>query len=350
MGKLDCILVGSGLAGTVLAWELHRENKDFIVLTDPDRAVSSRVAGGLFNPVTGKYLAKTWLAEELFSQIEEFYPAIEALTGSKFFHQIGLYRPFSGVAHRESAGVQIEKHGLHPWISLEERSGLDSFVSAEGGGMFSSRAGWLDLPKFLDASREYLQAHFVDRSFLHEDLEIGQTTVKYGEWEAATIVFCEGWYGMQNPWFSWLPFNPVKGETLLGKVKNYRMDTVVNQGKWLIPLPGDRLRLGATYTWHELDFLPSERAREALLEAVGKMLREPFVVEGQEAGVRPATKDRRPFVGFHPQHKNMAIFNGLGAKGVSLAPYFARQFVGNLLRGEVINPEANIERFYALYS
>lgn len=349
MAKLDYIVVGAGLAGTVLSWELYREKKKFVVLADPLRPSSSRVAGGLFNPVTGKYLAKTWMADELFTCLEDFYPGIEGLTGERFFHQIGLYRPFSGQAHRDSAEVQIKKHELQDWIRLEDRPLAEQFKSAEGG-MFSSRAGWLDLPRFLDASKRFLSTHFRAHTFVHEDLKIEEDKVTYAEWEADGILFCEGWYAQQNPHFSWLPFNPVKGETLLGKVNNYPLDYIVNQGKWILPLGQNTLRLGATYSWHELDFLPSEKARAALLEAAGKMLREDFVVEGQEAGVRPATKDRRPFLGVHPKYRNVGIFNGLGAKGVSLAPYFARQFVGNLLRGEVINPEANIERYYALYS
>lgn len=349
MAKLDCIIVGGGLAGTVLAWELEREKKTFIVLGDAGRPSSSRVAGGLFNPVTGKYLAKTWLAEELFSYLEVFYPRVEEATKSRFFHPIGLYRPFSGVSHRESAQVQIDKHQLLSWITVEDRNLAEHFYSADAG-MYSQRAGWLDLPRFLDESKKYFGEKYIEHVFQYEALTIEVRSVKYEEWEADHILFCEGVSAQQNPWFSWLPFNPVKGETLIGKVKNYSVDCIVNQGKWLIPMGDERLRLGATYSWHELDFTASAKGREELLGAAKRMLREEFVVEGQEAGVRPATKDRRPFVGVHPHYGRLGIFNGLGAKGVSLAPYFAKQFVGNLLRGEVINPEANIERFYALYS
>ncbi|MFB0907812.1 MAG: FAD-dependent oxidoreductase, partial [Spirosomataceae bacterium] len=62
-----------------------------------------------------------------------------------------------------------------------------------------------------------------------------------------------------------------------------------------------------------------------------------------------STTDRRPFLGKHPEFNNMFIFNGLGTKGVSIAPFFARQFRDFLLNGKEINSETTIERFYTLY-
>ena len=66
-------------------------------------------------------------------------------------------------------------------------------------------------------------------------------------------------------------------------------------------------------------------------------------------GIRPATKDRRPFVGFHPEYQKVVIFNGLGAKGVTLAPYFSGQLADALVHGTDIDHEVNIGRYYSLY-
>jgi glycine/D-amino acid oxidase-like deaminating enzyme len=349
MKKLDVIIVGGGLAGTVLAWHLRELDQSFLIFDNPERPSSSRVAGGLFNPVTGKYLAKTWLVEELFEYLAPFYNNIENQTGSSFFHKIGLHRPFSGPAHKESALAQLDKHDLKDWVSVENKD-LGKAFASEGEGLFSENAGYLDLPVFLDASKAFFMNQIREEEFQIKELLWDEAGVQYKDVSASKIIFCDGWAGTGNTYFSWLPFNPVKGETLVGKVQDYEANFIVNQGKWIIPLGEGRARLGATYSWHELDFLPSEKARLDLLEAGSKILQVPFQVEEQHAGVRPATKDRRPFVGFHPVHKNLGIFNGLGAKGVSLAPYFGRQLARKIVYGEVIQPEANIERFYTLYS
>ena len=353
MKKTDFLIVGAGLAGSVLAVELLRAGSTVTVVADASRPSSSRVAGGLVNPVTGKYLAKTWLADELFGGLEAYYTTLENLFSASFYHKTGLFRPFTGPEHRKSALAQMEKHGLEKYIEVcRNPEAFSACFSCEPEGMNSPVAGWLDMPVFLDAAARYLQQNtgWVDTVFDFEDFSITNHGVRFREWEASRIVFCEGFYARNNPWFHWLPFNPVKGETLLGVIEDYTVETIVNQGKWLIPLGEGRVRLGATYSWHELDFEPTPKAREELLQAAGKMLKKPFTVTGQQAGVRPATKDRRPFVGKHPQHDALCIFNGLGTKGVSLAPTFARQLVGNMLHNELIHPEANIERFYALYS
>jgi glycine/D-amino acid oxidase-like deaminating enzyme len=60
--------------------------------------------------------------------------------------------------------------------------------------------------------------------------------------------------------------------------------------------------------------------------------------------------ERRPFVGLHPQNPRLGILNGMGTKGCSLAPYFARQLVRHLLYKEPIHPEASVSRFIFLPS
>ncbi len=353
MKKTDFLIVGSGLAGSILALELLRAGSSVTVITDSSRSSSSRVAGGLINPVTGKYLAKTWLADELFSGLETYYTGLENLFSVSFYHKSGLFRPFTGAEHRKSSLAQIEKHGLENYIGIRQAG--DAFSSSfrsDSEGMYSSMAGWLDMPVFLDAATFYLQQYveWVDTVFDFAGLTLHDHGVRFREWEASRVIFCEGYYARNNPYFNWLPFNPVKGETLLGVIEDYGVSTIVNQGKWIIPLGNDRVRLGATYSWHELDFESTPKGCEELLQAAAKMLKRPFTLTGQQAGVRPATKDRRPFLGKHPQYDPLWIFNGLGTKGVSLAPWFARQLVRNILHGELIHPEANIERFYTLYS
>jgi glycine/D-amino acid oxidase-like deaminating enzyme len=124
---------------------------------------------------------------------------------------------------------------------------------------------------------------------------------------------------------------------------------IINQGAFVIPLGGNTYRLGATYSWHELDFLPTEQGKAELVEKYQKLMKPSMRILSQKAGVRPATKDRRPFIGMHPEFENIGIFNGLGSKGVSLAPYFAKQFVDFLLNNKELHPEVNINRFASLY-
>ena len=164
-----------------------------------------------------------------------------------------------------------------------------------------------------------------------------------------TSIFCEGFQGMNNPFFNYLPFNPVKGEVLDVEIKGIELSEIINQGAFVVPLSEDTFRLGATYSWHELDFQPTEQGKEDLLGKYHKLMKPDVSVITHQAGVRPATKDRRPLVGMHPEFQQIGIFNGLGSKGVSLAPYFAKQFVEFLVNGKELSPEVNINRFASLY-
>ena len=85
-----------------------------------------------------------------------------------------------------------------------------------------------------------------------------------------------------------------------------------------------------------------------MLERLAALIEMPLEVRNQVAGIRPATKDRRPVAGQHPQHKPLFIFNGLGTKGVSLAPYCAGVFAAYLLQQKEIPAEINIKRFFSL--
>ncbi|MEL7021711.1 MAG: hypothetical protein AAGK47_08885, partial [Bacteroidota bacterium] len=63
---------------------------------------------------------------------------------------------------------------------------------------------------------------------------------------------------------------------------------------------------------------------------------------------RPTVKDRRPFLGKHPDFSRLAIFNGLGTKGASLGPYFAQQMTNHLLQQTALEPDVDITRFASM--
>jgi len=68
------------------------------------------------------------------------------------------------------------------------------------------------------------------------------------------------------------------------------------------------------------------------------------------AAERPANMERRPFVGLHPLHPSVGVFNGMGTKGCSLAPYFAHEFAQYLAEGKAMTPAADVTRFTRILS
>ncbi|MBP6403894.1 MAG: FAD-binding oxidoreductase, partial [Bacteroidia bacterium] len=85
---------------------------------------------------------------------------------------------------------------------------------------------------------------------------------------------------------------------------------------------------------------------QKLTEQLDEILKVPYRVISQKAGVRPTVKDRRPLLGLHPQHPGVYVFNGLGTKGVSLGPFFASHFVNYLEDETDLSEEVNVQRFW----
>ena len=103
--------------------------------------------------------------------------------------------------------------------------------------------------------------------------------------------------------------------------------------------------VGSNYLWAFEDEAPSEEFYNKTISHLKHWLRVPFKVLFHKAAIRPATIERRPFVGLHPQHRSVGILNGMGTKGTSLAPYFAWQLSHHLVHDTPINPEVAVERF-----
>ncbi|WP_435353599.1 NAD(P)/FAD-dependent oxidoreductase [Emticicia sp. SJ17W-69] len=354
MKNIDYIIVGQGIAGSLLAYKLLKADKKIIVLNDETLPTSSNVAGGIFNPITGKNLDKTWLADQIFPYLRNFYLSLEKEFHCSFYHETNLYRPFANEQQKKHFLRLTDEFDLGNYIKiiLESNSSNYSAITNNLGGLLTSSAGWVDVTKMIVNFRKYFitQEVYQTEKFAYQALEISENKVVYKGIEAKRIIFCEGYYASQNPFFNWIPFNPAKGETLLTDVENYTISEIINQGFWIIPLGDNKCRFGSTYIWDEIDWKTTEKGMELISTKVDKFLLNHYKITGQEAGIRPTTKDRRPFIGNHPLHSNVYVFNGLGTKGVSLAPYFAEEMLCYLEKNKVLISESNIERFYSLYS
>jgi glycine/D-amino acid oxidase-like deaminating enzyme len=107
---------------------------------------------------------------------------------------------------------------------------------------------------------------------------------------------------------------------------------------------------GSDYKWEFDNPNPTAEFRQKTEQLLKSWLKVSFKIVSHLSGVRPATLERRPFVGFHPLHPNVGILNGMGTKGCSLAPFFAKQFVDDLCYGKMLNQEADIKRFQKILS
>lgn len=348
--QTDYLIIGQGIAGTVLGYSLLKKGCSIVMVSDDAPDAASRVAAGLYNPVTGKRMSKTWKAAELFPFSESFYKKFEKDYSCTIVHPMPIFKPFASIEEQNT------------WLSTTEAEDFvntdipthkyEAYIHQHIGGFETKHSGYIDLPVLLDVFREAMirENRFIAEAYDPSKLVVSEDGVQYGNTRARKIIFCEGTRVTSNPLFSWLPFVPSKGEVLKVKVENFTEETIFNRQVFIIPLGNNQYRVGSTYQWIFDSGEPTEKGKEEISGKLAGLIRMPFVVTEHKAGIRPSVKDRKPIVGFHPEQPAVAIFNGLGTKGVSLAPYFAENFALHLTEAKQLSPEVNIQRFYSLYS
>lgn len=350
--KIDYLIIGQGIAGSVLSFKLLQQGCSVMVVAKQGLTVSSEVAAGLFNPVTGRKMVKTWLADKLFAEIAPVYQAMEALTGEHFLHELPIYRPFVDRAEQNDWSGRQADPSYSPYIEeVFDKPHFQPWVKNPYGGLLLRQSGWLDIPLMLQSWQAYLLENncFREEAFDENLLEVQDEKVVYKDIEARKLIYCNGNKLSESPFWNWVPLRPVKGEVLYLQ-SSVELQHIINRGVFLLPLGGGRYKVGSTYDQRNLHLEPTTEAREDMLGRLAELAAIPVKVLGQQSGIRPATKDRRPVVGEHPHHKTLMIFNGLGTKGVSLAPYCAGSLAEHLLLQKEISADININRFFSLYS
>lgn len=338
------LVVGAGLSGLCVAIQLLRK-KQAVTIVDNGINHSSAVAAGLINPLVFRRMTKSWRVDEFIPYLKDFYPSIPNPTNQPLFNPITIRRFFSSEQERR---MWINKQAL-PEFSLYMttlNSADDNYNDTKNpfGSARVKQSGFVDTSAFLKVAKEHVfsSARVLKEEFDYTALEDGcYRGDQYDE-----VVFCEGYLGFKNPWFKNLPLNQTKGETLIIHAESLPENEALNRKCFVLPLGNKHFKIGSTYSWHNIDLIPSEEGREKILSNFRFLSDATVPVVDHEAGVRPTTFDRRPLLGTHPDQKNYHVFNGLGSKGYMIAPLLSKEFVDYLLEGRELHEEVKISRIY----
>lgn len=345
--EIDYIIVGCGLAGIAFAETCLQNNKTILVFDDNSQT-SSTIAAGLYNPVILKRFSGLQDAQSQIVLLNVFYKSIEEKLKIQFDFKIPILRKFFSIEEQNNWFAASDKPDLSPFLSLDviktKYSGIDS--PFDFGEVLQT--GYVDTALLLKLYHSYLSENnlFKNQAFDYNKIRFENDNVFYNNIKTANIVFAEGFGAHSNPFFNDLPLQGTKGELFIIKAPNLNLDVIVNTSVFILPLGNDFFKVGATYNWTDKTNSPTEEGKQELIERIKEILNCDFEIIEHFAGVRPTVKDRKALIGTHFKYKNLHILNGMGTRGVMLAPTMAKILFESIEFGTAIEMSININRFY----
>lgn len=343
---VDYIVVGCGLAGIAFTESLASKGKTFLVV-DAEKRSSSLIAGGMYNPVVLKRFTDVWRIKEQLLIAEVFYPALEAKLGVSCWYPMPLLRRLASVEEQNNWFHASDKPNLKEFLNSElSKVAIKGIEAPYGyGEVFST--GYLETNDLIPAYRNYLAENDSYRveEFDFNALSYSDEGIVYKDIKAKNIVFAEGFGMLNNPFFGELPLDGTKGELLLVKIPGLKIDAMLKAGVFLIPIGNEMYKLGATYNWEDKSDVPTISGKEELIEGLKSFMDLDFEVVEHIAGIRPTVKDRRPLLGRSLVSNRIFVLNGLGTRGVLLAPYLAEKLYEFIEENKELEENLSIHRY-----
>mgnify|MGYP001185305936 CR=1 FL=1 len=332
---IDFLLVGHGLAGTLLADALERRGNR-IAVADPYLPFgATKVAAGILNPIIGPKLNAPWRIKDCLNKARETYERLGKTWGVELFREFRMVRIFKDQEMASKWRVRKMEIATAPFMG--KTFGSEELQKMGVGAPFGAGevlgAGALRTKELVDASRGFLRQDGLFHAETFDPLDAPP---------GLRIVFCEGFRVKDNPWFSTLPFAPVRGEILeLGDDRT----EFLNGSTWFLPRGSSQALAGSTFDWDDLESGPTDEGAKRIMEGLHYLNGPKPSVMGSRSGVRPGTRDRMPIMGTHPQNPLISIFNGFGSRGGTLIPLCAKLFAEYLLEEHPLPEELDLRRF-----
>ena len=343
--KVNYLIVGQGLAGSLIAWHLLKRNQRVLVVDQDEAVTSSKVAAGLVTPLAGSRFSIPEGLSERLDYAHQFYWEMEEKLKKPFFHHTRITRIFRNEKEQQ-AWKKRQNNKDEAFDRLCGPATIDpDRYSAPFGGFEMKHGGWMSLPSFLEATRQHLleRTAYAIASLKSDDVKISPEGIQWKNIEADGIIFAQGWRGSENRFFDWLPMKSAAGDILDLSIPELKDESrIINSGGWLLPVGDGRFRAGSTYRHDFSDMSPSAQGRNEVLEKLAGFTQAKIEVKGHRSAIRPIIQRSQAFIGRHPSEPRVAFFNGLGSKGVINGPWHAERLAAHLLEDVGIPEKCDI--------
>ena len=346
--EVDYLIVGQGIAGVSMAFRMLEAGKRIAVIDRKVDNSSSKVAAGIINPITGRRYVKSWMFEDLLEEAHRFYESLSDRLNISCFEPKLIIRSLFNASEEQDWWLRRQDETYQPFMSEELQ--VEDFLThirpvyAYGG---VEKGGRVRLRQLVEKWCAYLEAEKLLRydTFSYDKIQMNGAYLEYESIRAKHILFCEGAKAVQNPYFHDLNFRTTKGEVLLVRCPSLSRKSIFKNKIFILPYEEDLFWIGSMYRLEENNEAPTQEAKDQLIELLSRAIDVPFEVVDHRAAIRPTIRDRRPLLGTSSKYPNIHIFNGMGTKGASLAPYFSKHMYAYLEEGQALDPKVDINRF-----
>lgn len=330
----------------MLSFQASQRNKSFIVVDNNHKHSASYISSGVINPVTGRRIVKSWMIDELMQKAIQDYKNLEEILHVPIIRFSSITRLLKDVEEENIwASKALEKSTSFLSSDLNSDSYLKEYKNFRSAGKIEP-ALVIDIEKLLTEWKSFLIKNdiYINSKIQVEELKIQDDTIVYKDMQFRHVIFADGHAGISKNYFDFLKYENAKGEVLYIESDEYGLNEMVKSSINVIPLEKKEYWVGSNYEWDTTDDNPSEAGRIHILNKLNKSAKFQYTVKDHKAAIRACTKDRKPYIGIHPHYPQMVLFNGLGTKGMSLAPYFASHLMDHILSGTPLMHEIYLKR------
>tara|TARA_A100001011_G_scaffold317006_1_gene336222 strand:- start:1501 stop:2547 length:1047 start_codon:yes stop_codon:yes gene_type:complete len=345
MKKVDTIIVGMGIAGICYAETLQQKQKSFYII-DNNKNGSSKIAAGIYNPTVLKRYNMSWNGKKFHKNAIKFYKIIENRYNTKIFFEHQILKFFSSISDQNNWIVASKKPLLNQFLDSKIQTKKIKGIKTEFGYGVVKKCGRISTLNMINGFKNNFKDNLLNEDFDFKKLSSHDKKIVYNNIVSENIVFCEGYGIVNNPFFKNLPVRGSKGEFLIVKISNLSLEKIIKRSSiFIMPMGNEIYWVGASYDNSDKKNKPTQLKKRWLIEKLEGIITESYKIIDHKASIRPTTVDRRPIIGSHPDYKNIYLFNGLGSRGILLAPTLSSWLYNYIYKSLPIPKEVDLKRF-----
>jgi len=344
----DYLIIGQGIAGTMLSYQALKRNKSFKLIDNSFKHSASKISSGVINPVTGRKIVKTWMIEELMEKARTIYEDISSILGRNIIKFAEITRLIKDAEEENIWTSKALNESVSYLTEIGEAKPYEHFFKNFKSVGKISPALVIDIETLLIEWKHYLSVtgNLIESQVERNEIVLNNDRVRYQDMQFSTIIFADGQQGLSREFFEFLNYEDAKGDVIYIKSDEFHCDEMLKTNINIIPLKNEQYWIGSNYEWNPKDDKPSESIKESFISKLNKSVTFNYEVIDHKSAIRACTKDRKPYIGIHPDHAQLVIFNGLGTKGMSLAPYFSEHLFDHLEDNIPLMAEVDIQRVF----